>query len=78
VKGRRQLKWFQASAYAEMSECKRYTMSASRVQGVWSFQGWRRAPEGSGEMPTLLGTRSIAQDARDLCELDLRAQRKVA
>lgn len=76
---RRQLKWRQVNPFAEMTECGRYSMCAARVMGIWKFQGWRRAPDGSGEMPTLLRpTHSFPQDARDLCELDLRAQRKAA
>ena len=72
------MKWRQVSGYAEESECKRYRMSAARVQGRWTFQAWRRAPEGSDQMPTLLGTCSFTQDAKRLCSTDAKAQKVAA
>ena len=72
------MKWRQVTPYAEESDCKRYRMCGARVQGRWTFQAWRCAPEGSDQMPTLLGTCSFTQDAKQLCKLDARAVQKKA
>jgi len=73
------MKWIQIDKYAEESDCKRYRVSAARVQGRWTFQAWRRPPEGSDQLATPIGETCVfAQDARKLCKIDLRAQRKAA
>lgn len=72
------MKWIQVDKYAEESDCKRYRVSAARVNGRWTFDAWRRAPEGSDQMPTPLGSCAFSQDARKLCKLDARAQKKAA
>lgn len=79
MRRKRQLKWKQATPYAEISECGRYTMAGSLVMGVWVFEGWRRA-KFKGEAPRLLnaGRITFAQDARDLCERDVARERKAS
>lgn len=54
--------------WAELSECKRYTVAASKVRGAFKFQAWRVNP---GEMATLLGTEDDAESARQLCRDDV-------
>ena len=60
--------------YAEISEDGRYTVSAAKVQGLWTFQGWRRGLF-DGDPATLLTPNrlTIAEDARIACRRDARA-----
>jgi hypothetical protein len=59
--------------YAEESECARYTVCAAKVNGIWTFQGWRRANM-EGDIATLVtrGRVTIAEDARKACTKDAR------
>jgi hypothetical protein len=50
--------------WAELSECKRYTVAASKVGGAFKFQAWRIVPGGAAE---LLGTEDQAESCRQLC-----------
>lgn len=67
------MKFLRVSDYAEESECKRYTICAAKVLGIWTFQGWRRANM-EGDIGTrLTPTRlTIAEDARKACAKDAR------
>lgn len=67
------MKFARWSDYAEVSECGRYTICAAKVEGIWTFQGWRRANL-EGEIGTLLTpTRlTIAEDARTACARDAK------
>lgn len=62
------MKFLRITDYAEESDCGRYTVSAAKVNGRWTFQGWRR-PVFDGAAPALLTpTRTtIAEDAREAC-----------
>ena len=73
------MKFRRITDYAEVSECGRYTVSAAKVLGRWTFQGWRRGLF-DGDAPTLLSrTRlTIAEDARESCRRDARAKAKAA
>jgi hypothetical protein len=50
--------------WAELSECKRYTVAASKVLGKFRFQAFRVVPGGMAE---LLGTEDEAESCRQLC-----------
>lgn len=67
------MKFLRVSDYAEESECKRYTICAAKVLGIWTFQGWRRANM-EGDIGTLLtpARLTIAEDARKACAKDAR------
>lgn len=65
------------SRYAEVSDCGRYTVSSSSVQGVWAFTAWRRAAF-TEAAPTMLGIYPLAPAARDRCASDAYAQKAAA
>lgn len=50
--------------WAEMSECKRYTVATSKVGGAFKFQAFRI---NANPPATLLGTKDDAESARQLC-----------
>lgn len=67
------MKFERWSDYAEISECRGYAVCAAKVQGIWTFQGWRRANL-EGEIGTLLtpARLTIAEDARTACSKDAK------
>lgn len=73
------MKFLRIDAYAEESACKRYTVCAAKVQGRWTFQGWRRASM-EGDIGTLLNPfrLTISEDAREACRRDFAAREEWA
>ena len=71
------MKFRRFTDYAEISECGRYTVSAAKVMGRWTFQGWRRGLF-EGDIAILLTRRrtTIAEDARETCRRHAAAQAK--
>jgi hypothetical protein len=60
------MKFERITAWAEVSECGKYTVSAAKDATGYTFQAWRRAAN-AGEMAECLGTFTTAQPARDCC-----------
>jgi len=59
------MKFERITQWAELSECKRYAVSASKVMGKFKFQA---STEGEAGQPwVLLGTTDDAESARQLC-----------
>lgn len=68
------MKFNRISAWAEVSEDGRYTVSAHKVAGKYGFQAWRKPPAGSKDIAALLGTKDDAEAARELCRADAQAR----
>jgi hypothetical protein len=64
------VKFVRIGKWYELSECRRYSVSAVRVDGTYLFDAWRRQPEGSELAPVHLGLRKRVSAARALWEAD--------
>ncbi len=71
------MKFRRLTNWAEVSECGRYTVSAAKVEGCWSFTAWRRGPY-VGVVPTLLGSHRISEEARELCRRHAKSEKIAA
>jgi hypothetical protein len=60
------VKFERITAWAEVSDCGKYTVSAAKHASGYTFQAWRRAAC-TGAMAECLGTFTSAQPARDCC-----------
>lgn len=69
------MKFERVTQWAELSDCKRYSVAASKVMGKYKFQAF--ADPGSGKPWDLLGTKDSAESARQLCR-DHSLQRDAA
>lgn len=69
------MKWSRFSAWAELSDCHRYSVSAAQTAEGFKFDAWRWA--GKGEMQIRLGSFDDAARARECCEIDAK-EREVA
>lgn len=64
------MKFIRITDWAEMSECHRYTVAATRHKGLFKFEGWRLNGAPDRHPGVLLGVRDNAQAARALCIAD--------
>lgn len=60
------MKFTRITDWAEISDCGRYTVAASRHGGMFLFTAFR-VPVVQGQMATELGTFKDSQGARDCC-----------
>lgn len=64
--------------FAEESDCKRYTIAATKSLGHWHFEAWRRstAMKRAFMIERFKGKKSAAAKARMACQLHAAAAAK--
>jgi len=61
------MKWERVTAWAEVSDCGRYSVAMVQVHGRHVFEAWRR-PTAQDPMRELLVTCNDPLDAKKACE----------
>ena len=59
--------WQRLTAWAEVSDCGRYSVASVKVHGRFYHEAWKR-PTATDPLRELLATCNEVQDARNVCE----------
>jgi hypothetical protein len=59
--------WQRLTAWAEVSDCGRYSVASVKVHGRFYHEAWKRPTE-TDRLRELLATCNEVQDAREVCE----------